>query len=89
MKNADNFSIGGFELVAAEALMLPDGLEQTLGWRTVFVVQNIGRDELRPPNGVEIFKWRKHFPNFLRLRVVKVKPPDKILNASNVNIDCL
>ena len=27
MKNADSFSVGRFELVAAQALMLPDGLQ--------------------------------------------------------------
>ncbi len=31
MKDADGSSIGGFELVAAETLVLPDGLEQALG----------------------------------------------------------
>jgi hypothetical protein len=36
MKHADNLSIGGFKLVAPQPLMLPDGLKQTFGWRTVF-----------------------------------------------------
>jgi hypothetical protein len=77
MKHADRFSVGGFKLVAPQSLMLPDCLKQTFGWRGVFVAQCIGRGELRPPGGVEIFGWRKHFLKFLLLRFMKVKPPDK------------
>ncbi|HTA95553.1 MAG TPA: hypothetical protein VK769_05455, partial [Verrucomicrobiae bacterium] len=88
MKHADRFPVGSFKLVAPQSLMLPDGLEQTLGWRTVFVVQHIGCGELRPPGGVEIFGWRKHFLKFLRLRFMKVKPPDIILNATNGGMGC-
>jgi hypothetical protein len=64
MKHADNLSIGGLKLVAPQPLMLPDGLKQTFGWRTVFVAQHIGRGELRSPDGIEIFGWRKHFLSF-------------------------
>ena len=35
MKNADDSPVGGFERVALEALMLPDGLQQAFGRRTV------------------------------------------------------
>ena len=89
MKNADNLSIGGFQLSTSQPLMLPGGLQHALGRRTVFVVQNMVRGGLPPPGGVEIFGWRKHFPNFLRPRPVKVKPPDLILNASIGGMDCL
>ena len=47
MKNADGLSVGGFELVAAQALMLPDGLEQTFGRRIIFVAQDIRRAAAR------------------------------------------
>jgi hypothetical protein len=83
MKNADNFSIQSFQRVTLQSLMLPGRLQQALGWRTIFVAQNIGRDKLRPPGGVEIFRRRGHVLNFLRRMFVKVKPPDKILSASN------
>jgi len=54
VKNADRAPGIGFELVALDALMLPDGLKQTLGRRTVFIVQHIGCDKLHPPHGVKI-----------------------------------
>jgi hypothetical protein len=57
MKHADRFSVSGFKLVAPQPLMLPDGLKQTFGWRTVFVAQYIRCGELRPPGGIEIFGW--------------------------------
>jgi hypothetical protein len=41
MKNANDFSFGGFELVATQALMLPNRLEQAFGRHTVFIAQNI------------------------------------------------
>ena len=31
MKHADGFAVGGFQLVAPQPLVLPDGLEQPLG----------------------------------------------------------
>jgi hypothetical protein len=83
MKNADGVSGVGFEPVAFDALMLPGGLKQAFGGRTAFLVQDIGRGKLRPPQGVKMMGWRKHFSKCLRLRFVKVKPPDEILNATN------
>jgi hypothetical protein len=75
MKNADNFSVGGFKPVAAEPLVLPDSLEEALGRQSVLVVQNLACGGLSPPGGIEIFGWRKHVPNFLRFQFVKVKSP--------------
>jgi hypothetical protein len=88
VEDADNFSVQGFQRVAFKALVPPNRLKQAFGRQAVFVAQNIGRDKLGPPRGVEIFKRRKHGLNFLRRIFVKVKPPDKILNASNGGLDC-
>jgi hypothetical protein len=88
MKHPDNFSVSGFEPVTPQALVLPDGLEQAFGGRLIFVAQGRGRRQLRPPVGVEIFSCGEHVPDFLRRRPVKVKPPDKILHASNSGMDC-
>src|SRR5450631_4441695 len=35
MKYPDNFSVGGFEPVTPQALVLPDGLEQAFGGRLI------------------------------------------------------
>ena len=75
VKNADGVAVGGFEPVALQPLMLPDGLEQAFGRQSVVVMQLGGRRELRPPDGVEIFGCREHFMKFLRIRCVKVKQP--------------
>jgi hypothetical protein len=78
MKDPDNFSVGGFEPVTPQALVLPDDLEQAFRRRTAFVAQSLAGDGLRPPGGVEIFVGLNHVPDFLRRRPVKVKPADKL-----------
>jgi hypothetical protein len=60
MQNANGFSIRSFELVAAQALMPPNGLEQTLGWHIVCIAQKICRAGRLSPNGVKIFSGRRH-----------------------------
>jgi len=74
---------GGLELVAPEALMLPDGLQQAFGRRIIFVAQDIRRAATQAPVGVKIFRRRRHCGLLLRLRSSKVKPARKILNAAN------
>ena len=54
VKNADAFSIGGFQLTALEPLVLPDCLQQAFG-RKMLVAQKICGDRLRAPDGVKIF----------------------------------
>jgi len=88
MKDANRLSIGGFQLVAPQPLMLPDRLQQAFRRNPAFVVQNRRRDETCSPGGVEIFSRQKHFLNFLRLMPVKVKSADFILNAPNGRLVC-
>jgi hypothetical protein len=54
VKNADAYSIGGFQFAAFEPLMLPDGLQEPLRWK-MFVAQKTCRDGLRPPLRVKLF----------------------------------
>ena len=60
MQNVNSFSIRSFEPVTAQALMPPNGLEQTLGWYIVCIAQKICRAGRFAPNGIKIFKWRRH-----------------------------
>jgi hypothetical protein len=60
MKNTDGFPIRSFEPVTVEALMLPNGLEQALGWHTVCIVQKSCLAGKNSPGGIKIFKWRRH-----------------------------
>ena len=54
MQHADGFPVRSFQLVAPQPLMPPDGLEQPLGGKAVFVVQNIRGAALVAPDGVKI-----------------------------------
>jgi len=83
MQNANGLSISGPELVAAEALMAPDGLQEAFGRRLLFVAQDVPRSIRHSPAGVKIFRRRRHCGLLLRLRLSKVKPARIILNASN------
>ena len=66
MKNADAFSVRGFERVALETLVLPDGLEEAFGRRIIFVVQHVAGAALRAPVGVKISSRGKHAKLLLR-----------------------
>jgi hypothetical protein len=66
MKYADAFSVGGFELVALETLMLPDRLQQPFGWKTVFLAQRADIAATFAPDGIKISPARFHAPSFLR-----------------------
>jgi hypothetical protein len=55
MKHADSLAVGGFQLVAFEALMLPDGLKQFFRRHRPAVVQCVDGAALFAPGGVEIF----------------------------------
>jgi hypothetical protein len=63
----DIFPIRGFQLVAPEPLMPPDGLEQALGGKAVFVPQNVCGAVLVAPEGVEVFNGRVQLGKFLLL----------------------
>ena len=88
VENADRDSAGGFQLVALEPLMLPGGLKQAFGRQVVFIAQNIGRDVTAAPGRIEIFRRRKHFPDFLRPKRDKVKPMNLTRSASNGRWAC-
>ena len=60
VKNANGFPIRSFEPVTAQALMLPNGLEQTLGWHTICIMQKACLAGKHSPGGIKIFKWRRH-----------------------------
>jgi hypothetical protein len=60
MQHADSFPIRSFQLVAPQPLMPPDGLEQTLGGKAVFVAQNVRVTALFAPAGIKIFGGRIH-----------------------------
>ena len=66
MEDADRFAIDGFQLIALKALMLPDGLQQALGGGSIPIMQQQGREKMRPPDGVETFRWEGHPSNSLR-----------------------
>lgn len=89
VQNPDGFSIGGLEPFALQPLVAPDGLEQALRRRMIFVVEDRHRATARAPVGVNIFKRRKHCGLLLRRRLSKVKPTRIILSASNVGFVCL
>ena len=66
MQNPDGFAIGGLEPVALQPLVAPDGLEQALRRRFIFIVQDGRRAKVRAPVGVKIVSWRRHCGLLLR-----------------------
>jgi len=83
MQNADGPAISGVELVTAQALVAPDGLQQTFRRRTVFIAQDAGCRQAGTPSGVKIIDQRRHCGLLLRRSLSKVKPARIILIASN------
>ena len=88
VQNADGPAVRGFELVAPQTLVPPDGLEQTLVRRIMPVAQQARGAQTRAPGGVKMFRGRRQLELLLRRRLRKVKPALKILNASNGGFDC-
>ena len=74
VKNADGPLVGGQELFAAQALMLPDGLQQAFRGRIIFIAQDTDRAVTQAPVNVKIFGQRGHASLLLRLQPRKVKP---------------
>jgi hypothetical protein len=81
MQNPDGFTVGRLEPVALQPLVAPDGLEQALRRRMIFVVQDMRRAQARAPVGVKIFSGRRHYGLLLRPRLSKVKPARILLSA--------
>jgi hypothetical protein len=73
VQHADIFPIQGFQLVAPEPLMPPDGLEEALGGKAVFVPQNVRGAALVAPDGVKILFGRVQSKLLLLLPGDKVK----------------
>ena len=74
MKNADGFALGGLELFALQPLMLPDGLQQALRRRGIFVAQNVaGRQRWAASRHRNYRAGRNNSRSFLREPWVKVK----------------
>jgi hypothetical protein len=81
--------VGGHELLATQALVLPDGLQQVFRRRIILIAQDIRRATTQAPVGVKVFGEQEHVPLLLRRRERKVKPADEISNASNGGFACL
>jgi hypothetical protein len=88
MKNADAFSINRFQPVAAQALVLPNGLQQALGGKIIFVAQRV-RAGSGAPAGVKIVGQGKHLRCFCSDFFAKSSAPLEILNASKDGFACL
>ena len=88
MKNSDAPAIGGLELIAPEALVLPDGLQQPLGRPAIFLAQRADVAAAFAPPGVEIFGGRLHPEKLLRRHRCEVKPAKIFLNATKPDFAC-
>jgi hypothetical protein len=53
MKQTNTLAVQGLQLIAAQALVLPDGLKQTLRRRVAVVAQNRCRPAARTPLGIK------------------------------------
>ena len=89
MKYADASAVTGFELVAPEALVLPDGLQQPLGRPAVVLAQRADVAAAFAPPGVEIFGGRLHPEKLWRRHRREVKPAKIFLNATKPEFACL
>jgi hypothetical protein len=58
MQHAYGSPVQSFQLDAPQPLMQPDGLEQTLGGKAVFVLQNVRGAALITPGSVKTFSGR-------------------------------
>jgi hypothetical protein len=68
MKNANRLSLRRLELIAFEALVLPDSLQQFFGRRRILIVECINGTTTSAPDSVKIFGARIHAPIFFRER---------------------
>ena len=73
MKHANDLSVQRLELRALEALMLPDGLEQSLGRQIRRIPQTDRRPLAQSPLGVEAGRGKGHLGLLLRWCFRKVK----------------
>jgi hypothetical protein len=76
MQHTHIFSVRRFELVALEALVLPDGLQQFFRRRGTGVAQDVDGAALLAPDGVEVFRAGVHAAVFCatgrNVKVVKL-----------------
>lgn len=73
VKNSDTLAVQGYELFAAQALVLPNSLEQALRRRVVVIAENRDGSAANAPFGVKIVGKRRHREQLMRERVLKVK----------------
>lgn len=73
VKNSDTLAVQGHELFAAQALVLPNSLEQALRRRVVVVAENRDGSAANTPFGVKIVGKRRHREQLMRERALKVK----------------
>jgi len=73
MKQAHALTVQRRQLLATQALVLPDGLEQALGWRVVVVAQHAGDPGAQTPLRIEIGGQAGHRTLLLRRWFCKVK----------------
>jgi len=73
MKHADRLTVQCAQLLAPHALVLPDGLQQFLGWGAEAIPQNGAREVLAPPGGVKVGSGWLHLELLLRRGSRKVK----------------
>ena len=74
MKHADDLPVQRLELPALKALMLPDRLEQSLGWQIGGIPQTHRLSLTRTPLGIEADGGKGHLGLLLRWCFRKVKP---------------
>jgi hypothetical protein len=58
MKNAHGLAVQSLELVAAQALVLPDGLQQAFGRRVAILVQDGRGPAAQAPLGITVDRRR-------------------------------
>jgi hypothetical protein len=74
MKNPHGLAVQGSQLLAEQALVLPDGLEQALGRNPAVFAQDADAAAAQPPSGIETGRIAGHLPLLLRGRFGNVKP---------------
>src|SRR5262245_54744023 len=77
MKDAEALPVQRLELRALKALMLPDGLKQSLGWRIGRIPQAQCSSLARTPFGIEASRGEGHLGLLLRWCFRKVKRREK------------
>lgn len=74
MEHPDGTTIRGLELISPNSLVVPDGLNETLGWNIARGFPEFRRPQTRgSPLGVAIGNKQAHWPLLFRPLICKVK----------------